>query len=596
MSKKLCAVAAAVGALAWAGPAMASGGGGGPGGSQVGIQAANTQQWADSTAVSAQNAVNANVPVTIAGGDVSSGASTATQNADSHASSEAKNESGTTQNQTQTQNVGGSACTVGCGGAGGAQIGAQVANTQQDADSKAISKQNAVNANVPVSIAGGDVTSGSSTANQTADSHAKSKATNDSETTQTQTQNQTVGGGSSCVVGCGGDGGAQIGAQIGNTQQNYDSKAISKQNAVNANVPVAIAGGDVTSGDSTATQKADSSAKSKAKNEAETTQTQNQAQNVGGSSSCKLGCGGAGGFQAGVQLSNTQQWADSKAISDQNAVNANTPVAIAGGDVSTGSSTADQTTDSYASSKAKNDAETTQNQTQTQNVGGGSSCLAGCGGPGGAQIGAQLANTQQWADSKAISKQNAVNGNAPVDVGGGDVYAGDSSATQNAHSSVRSKAKNDAETTQGQEQTQNVGSADGCGCTRSVKDRPDCGCGEVGSGGAGAFRLGVQKANTQQWAHSFALSKQNAVNSNAPHSTAGGDISSGSTSAIQNPSSYAKSKGTNDAETTQCQRQAQNADSGRGGNCGHGSKPGYAVKRGREPSGTYDRTDGRNEW
>jgi hypothetical protein len=472
MSKKLCAVAAAVGALVWAGPALAGGGGGGgPGASQLGVQGANTQQWADSTAVSAQNAVNANVPVAIAGGNVTAGPSSATQNADSHAKSKATNSATTTQTQTQSQNVGGSSCSVGCGGAGGFQAGAQVANTDQGADSKAISKQNAVNADVPVSIAGGDVNSGSSSANQTADSHAKSKAENKADTTQTQTQDQTVGGGSSCAAGCGGDGGAQIGAQLAKTKQDADSKAISKQNAVNANVPVAIAGGDVNAGDSSATQKADSSAKSKAENDAGTNQTQTQTQNVGGASSCKLGCGGAGGFQAGAQLANTQQWAGSKAISDQNAVNANVPVDVAGGDVSSGSSSADQTVDSHAKSKAKNDSQTTQNQTQSQNVGDGSSCLAGCGGPGAAQIGLQLANTQQWAGSFALSKQNAVNTNAPKSAAGHDITSGPSDATQNATSHSRSKAKNDAETPQCQTQTQNVGPIRGGTCASDGRDK-----------------------------------------------------------------------------------------------------------------------------
>ena len=125
MTKKLCAIAAAVGALIWAAPAVASGGGGGSGALQAGLQAANTQQWAGSTAVSNQNAVNANVPVSIAGGNVYSGPSTATQNADSSAKSKASNDAETNQTQNQTQNVGGSSCAVGCGGAGGAQIGAQ---------------------------------------------------------------------------------------------------------------------------------------------------------------------------------------------------------------------------------------------------------------------------------------------------------------------------------------------------------------------------------------------------------------------------------------------------------------------------------------
>jgi hypothetical protein len=543
MTKKLCAIAAAVGALVWAAPAVASGGGGGgPGALQAGIQQADTQQWADSTAISKQNAVNANVPVSIAGGDVSSGPSSATQKADSSAESKATNDAETNQTQTQTQNVDGSSCAVGCGGAGAAQIGAQLADTQQGAKAIAVSDQNAVNANVPVSIAGGNVSSGPSSANQTANSEAEAKAKNDANTNQTQTQNQTVGGGSSCAVGCGGAGAAQIGAQLAKTKQGADAKAISKQNAVNANVPVSIAGGNVTAGPSSATQNADSSAEAKAKNDADTSQTQNQSQNVGGSSSCKAGCGGAGGFQAGLQLADTQQWADSTAVSDQNAVNANVPVAIAGGNVSSGPSSADQTANSEAESKASNKADTTQNQTQDQTVGGGSSCLAGCGGAGAAQIGAQLADTQQWADSKAISKQNAVNANAPVAIAGGDVYAGPSSAKQDASSEAEAKAKNEADTNQNQTQTQNVGSNSSC---------------KLGCGGPGGFQLGVQKAETEQWADAEALSLQNAVNGNAPHSVAGGKITGGPSSADQTAESEGEGKASNKADTPQTSTQDQ---------------------------------------
>ena len=86
----------------------------------------------------------------------------------------------TTQDQTQTQTVGGnSSCKLGCGGAGAAQLGLQAANTEQGALAIGVSKQNAVNANAPVSIAGGDVSGGSSNADQHADSNAKSKAGNE---------------------------------------------------------------------------------------------------------------------------------------------------------------------------------------------------------------------------------------------------------------------------------------------------------------------------------------------------------------------------------------------------------------------------------
>src|SRR5439155_18793702 len=51
---------------------------------------------------------------------------------------------------------------------------------------------------------------------------------------------------------------------------------------------------------------------------------------------------------------------------------------------------------------------------------------------------------------------------------------------------------------------------------RDGKDGHDCGCDSSGSGGAGGFQLGVQKADTEQWAGALSVSKQNAVNGNAP--------------------------------------------------------------------------------
>ena len=84
--------------------------------------------------------------------------------------------------------------------------------------------------------------------------------------------------------------------------------AFSNQNAVNANVPVSIAGGNITSGPSSATQTATSSATTDVSNKAKTDQDQYLHQNVGGTG-CYAGCGGAGGFQAGVQNAETNQLA-----------------------------------------------------------------------------------------------------------------------------------------------------------------------------------------------------------------------------------------------------------------------------------------------
>jgi hypothetical protein len=542
MKSKLLVVAVVVGALAWAvAPAAADTGGGGAGALQAGVQQAATNQQAGAAAISKQDATNANAPVNIAGGNVTAGPSSANQLASSEAEAKAKNDADTSQTQNQNQTVGSGSCSAGCGGAGAAQIGAQLSDTNQNAASLAVSDQNAVNANVPVNVAGGNITSGPSSANQLANSEAEAKASNDADTTQKQNQNQTVGSGS-CSAGCGGAGAAQIGVQAANTQQDAAAAAISKQNAVNANVPVNVAGGNITSGPSSANQLANSEADAKSSNDADTTQKQDQTQNVGGSSSCKIGCGGAGGFQAGVQLADTTQSAGSLAVSKQNAVNANVPVNVAGGNITSGPSSANQLANSEAEAKSSNDADTTQKQDQTQNVGGNSSCYFGCGGAGGAQIGVQSASTDQWAGAAAISKQNAVNANVPVNVAGGNITSGPSSANQLANSEAEAKASNDADTTQKQDQTQNVGGSSSC---------------LAGCGGAGGFQLGIQKADTQQWAGSFALSDQNAVNANAPANVAGGNITSGPSSANQWANSEAEAKASNDADTTQKQKQYQ---------------------------------------
>src|SRR5947208_1053548 len=457
MKLKLLAVVAVVGALAWAvPPAMADTGGGGAGALQAGVQQAATDQQAGAAAISKQDATNANVPVNIAGGNVSAGPSSANQLASSEAEAKASNDADTSQKQNQDQTVGGGSCSAGCGGAGAAQIGAQLSDTKQNAGALAVSDQNAVNANVPVNVAGGNTTSGPSSANQLANSEAEAKASNDADTTQKQTQTQNVDG-SSCHVGCGGAGAAQIGVQAADTKQDAAAAAISKQNAVNANVPVNVAGGNITSGPSSANQLANSEAEAKASNEADTTQKQDQTQNVGGSSSCLAGCGGAGGFQLGIQKADTQQWAGAFALSDQNAVNANAPANVAGGKITSGPSSANQWANSEAEAKATNDADTTQKQKQDQTVGGKSSCYFGCGGPGGAQIGIQKAETKQGALAAGLSLQNAVNSNTPHSVAGGNIHAGPSSANQWANSEAEGKAFNDADTSQFAWQSQKVG-------------------------------------------------------------------------------------------------------------------------------------------
>ena len=85
----------------------------------------------------------------------------------------------------------GSNCLVGCGGSGQAQLSDQEALTGQLAASCANANQTAVNANVPVNIAGGDIWGGDNSANQFALNGALSGAGNNAGTTQNGTQTQT---------------------------------------------------------------------------------------------------------------------------------------------------------------------------------------------------------------------------------------------------------------------------------------------------------------------------------------------------------------------------------------------------------------------
>jgi hypothetical protein len=352
------------------------------------------------------------------------------------------------------------------GGAGGFQAGAQSAATAQGALGVAASHQNAVNANVPVSIAGGNVSAGPSSADQTATSTANADVSNKAKTDQDQHLSQNIGGGS-CAAGCGGAGGFQAGVQKADTEQAAVGIAKSDQNAANANVPVSIAGGNVSSGPSSATQNATSDASADVSNKAKTDQDQHLSQNIGGGS-CLAGCGGAGGFQAGIQDASTSQWALGIAKSDQNAVNGNAPVSIAGGNVSSGPSSATQDATSTATTDVSNKAKTDQDQSLHQDLGGKdrgcgcgprgirTECTAGCGGAGGFQVRIQKAETNQWALGIAKSDQNAVNSNAPVSIAGGNIYGGESEATQTATSNAYTDVSNRAKTDQNQWQRQRL--------------------------------------------------------------------------------------------------------------------------------------------
>jgi hypothetical protein len=245
-------------------------------------------------------------------------------------------------------------------------LSSQDALTAQLAASKATANQNAVNANVPVNIAGGDVSTGDNSANQTATNSADSSASNHSNTDQSNNQSQTTSGGS-CQIGCGGNGQAQISSQQSLTLQAALSSAHANQNAVNANVPVNIAGGDVSTGDNSANQTATNSADSSASNHSNTDQSNNQTQSDPGSS-CQIGCGGTGQAQLSSQTAFTGQLAASSANAKQNAVNANVPVNIAGGDINSGDNSANQTSTNSGTSSSSNGSGTDQDGGQTQSA------------------------------------------------------------------------------------------------------------------------------------------------------------------------------------------------------------------------------------
>jgi hypothetical protein len=155
--------------------------------------------------------------------------------------------------------------------------------------------------------------------------------------------------------------------QSAETEQAAVSSASADQNAVNANVPVNVAGGSILGGSNSANQEASNNAESgPASNGASTTQSNSQTQEAGGSS-CTIGCGGAGQSQESCQTSSTEQAAVSSADADQNVVNANVPVNIAGGSIIGGSNSAEQkATNGATSGPASNSATTNQSNSQTQ--------------------------------------------------------------------------------------------------------------------------------------------------------------------------------------------------------------------------------------
>jgi hypothetical protein len=179
------------------------------------------------------------VPVSIAGGDALGGSSSATQRANNDADADASNKSKTDQNVVASQELGRSSCFSGCGGSGQEQNVAQIALTKQDADADAFAKQHALNANVPVRIAGGDALGGSSSATQTANNSADADAANTSKNDQDAYVTQMSGEGA-CASGCGGNGQEQNVLQKSKTKQHGNANAWSKQKAFNVDVPFTL--------------------------------------------------------------------------------------------------------------------------------------------------------------------------------------------------------------------------------------------------------------------------------------------------------------------------------------------------------------------
>jgi hypothetical protein len=235
--------------------------------------------------------------------------------------------------------------------------------------------------------------------------NATSNASNASSTNQAANATQ-VGGSSTCFSGCGGNGQSQNVLQAALTHQSANSNAKAKQNAVNANVPVTVAGLGVLGGSSSANQAASNNATSNASNSSSTSQSAVPTQ-IGGSSSCFSGCGGNGQEQNVIQIGLTKQHADSDAKAKQNAVNTNAPVLVVGGDPSLGSSSANQEASNNATSNASNSSSTSQSAVPTQ-IAGSSICPFGCGGNGQEQNVLQIGVTKQHGHSQARARQGVI--------------------------------------------------------------------------------------------------------------------------------------------------------------------------------------------
>src|SRR5262249_8993769 len=157
------------------------------------------------------------------------------------ADADASNKSKTDQTATATQKAGDIWCFSGCGGNGQEQNVIQVGKTKQNADADAKAKQKALNADVPVSVVGGDPSGDPTWATQDVRNKADADARNKSKTEQDATPTQ-IAGDVWCWSGCGGNGQEQNVIQLGKTKQRADSDAKAKQKALNANTPVDVYG------------------------------------------------------------------------------------------------------------------------------------------------------------------------------------------------------------------------------------------------------------------------------------------------------------------------------------------------------------------
>ena len=247
---------------------------------------------------------------------------------------------------------------AGAGSTGQAQINQQQAWIAQLAASKAKGDQNATNANAPTNVAGGDVNGGANSANQTATNGAQSGAGNLADTHQSNTQTQTDPS-SGQSLGSGGSGQAQINDQQAWTAQLAASKAKGDQNATNANAPINVGGGDVDGRRQQRQPDRQERRASGAGNLADTHQSNTQTQTDPSSGADRVRRLRPGSDQRPEGVA-PHSWPHAEAKGDQNAINANVPVNVAGGDVSGGANSANQTATNGALSGAGNDAAPTR--------------------------------------------------------------------------------------------------------------------------------------------------------------------------------------------------------------------------------------------